>query len=202
MLEHLNLTLFSVLNAHAGLTGWQLMGAVFAAQWLIFLMPLALVLLWSAGGSAGREVALRALLAAVCALTLNGLIGQFWYSPRPFVAEIGHTFLLHAPDSSFPSDHATSMFSVALVLAFSKAGLARRIGLLLLPLSLVVAWSRVYLGVHWPKDMAGALAMSAVMAWLVYTPALRGACAQQLPLLENVYRRVLALPIGRGWLRP
>ena len=202
MLEHLNLTLFSVLNAPAGLDGWQLLGAVFAAQWLIFLMPLALVLLWTNGGRAGREVALRALVAAVCALTLNGLIGHFWYSPRPFVAEIGHTFLLHDPDSSFPSDHATSMFSVALVLAFSKVGPAHRIGLLLLPLSLVVAWSRVYLGVHWPKDMVGALVMSASMALLVSTPALRAACAQLLPLTEQLYRRVLAVPIGRGWLRP
>lgn len=201
MLEHLNLTLFSLLNAQAGLGGWQLLSAVFAAQWLIFLMPLALVLLWT-GGGAGRAVALRALVAAMCALTLNGLIGQFWYSPRPFVAEIGHTFLLHDPDSSFPSDHATSMFSVALVLAFSQVDPARRIGLMLLPLSLVVAWSRVYLSVHWPKDMAGALVMSASMALLVYTPAVRSACAQLLPSMENLYRRVLAVPIGRGWLRP
>ncbi len=202
MFEHLNLTLFSVFNAQAGLEGWQLMVAVFAAQWLIFLMPLALVLLWLGGGGTGRDVALRALIAAVCALSLNGLIGQAWYSPRPFVAEIGHTFLLHDPDSSFPSDHATSMFSVALVLAFSQVDSARRVGLILLPLSLVVAWSRVYLGVHWPKDMAGALVMSASMAALVYTPAVRAACAQLLPLAEQLYRRVLAVPIGRGWLRP
>ena len=202
MLEHLNLLLFSALNAHAGLTGWQLLGAVFAAQWLIFLMPLSLVMLWVGGDRPVREVALRALFAAVCALTLNGLIGHFWYSPRPFVMEVGHTFLLHDPDSSFPSDHATSMFSVALVLAFSRVQEARRIGLLLLPLALVVAWSRVYLGVHWPKDMAGALVVSAAMAWLVSTPALRAACARLLPVTEGVYRRVLALPIGRGWLRP
>ncbi|MEX5748583.1 phosphatase PAP2 family protein [Massilia sp. X63] len=201
MFEHLNLILFSTLNAHAGLTGWQLVGAVFAAQWLIFLVPLSLVMLWLGGGP-GREVALRAFIAAACALTLNGLIGHFWYSPRPFVLEIGQTFLLHDADSSFPSDHATSIFSVALVLAFSQVQEARRIGWLLLPLALVVAWSRVYLGVHWPKDMAGALVVSAAMAWLVQTPALRAACAQLLPLMESVYRRVLAVPIGRGWLRP
>ena len=202
MLEHFNLILFSALNAHADLAGWQLQGAVFAAEWLIFLVPLSLVLLWTTGAGAGREVALRAFGAAVGALTLNAMIGHLWYSPRPFVAEIGHTFLLHAPDSSFPSDHATSIFSVALVLAFSRAPLARRLGLVMLPLSLVVAWSRVYLGVHWPKDMMGALAVSAGMALLVQAPAVRALCAHLLPVTESLYRRVLALPIGRGWLRP
>jgi len=202
MLEHFNLILFSALNAHADLAGWQLQGAVFAAEWLIFLVPLSLVLLWTTGAGAGREVALRAFGAAVGALTLNAMIGHLWYSPRPFVAEIGHTFLLHAPDSSFPSDHATSIFSVALVLAFSRAPLARRLGLVMLPLSLVVAWSRVYLGVHWPKDMFGALLVSAGFALLACTPAAQAACARVLPALETVYRRLLALPIGRGWLRP
>ncbi|MEH6436846.1 phosphatase PAP2 family protein [Massilia sp. DD77] len=202
MLEHLNLILFSALNAHAGLTGWQLLGAVFAARWLIFLMPLALLMLWAGGAGARREVALRACLAALCALALNGLIGHLWYSPRPFVADVGHTFLFHDPDSSFPSDHATSIFSVALVLAFSGVRPARRLGLALLPLALLVAWSRVYLGVHWPKDMMGALLVSGTMALLAYTPAARAACARVLPGLETLYRRVLALPIGRGWLRP
>lgn len=201
MVEHLNLILFSILNAHAGLAGWHLTAAVFAAQWLIFVMPLSLVMLWLGGGP-GREVALRAFVAASCALALNGLIGQFWYSPRPFVLDVGQTFLLHDPDSSFPSDHATSIFSVALVLAFSRVREARRVGCLLLPLALVVAWSRVYLGVHWPKDMAGALLMSAAMAALVHTAAVRAACAQLLPVVESLYRRVLALPIGLGWLRP
>lgn len=202
MFEHLNLILFSALNAHAGLTGWQLLGAIFAAQWLIFVMPLSLVMLWIGGTGPAREVALRAFIAALCALTLNGLIGQFWYSPRPFVLEVGQTFLLHDPDSSFPSDHATSIFSVALVLAFSRVQEARRLGRMLLPLALVVAWSRVYLGVHWPKDMLGALLMSAAMALLVSTPAARAFCASLLPVTENLYRRVLAVPIGRGWLRP
>jgi undecaprenyl-diphosphatase len=202
MLEHFNLILFSALNAHADLAGWQLQGAVFAAEWLIFLVPFSLLLLWTTGAGPGREVALRAFGAALGALTLNAMIGHLWYSPRPFVAEVGHTFLLHAPDSSFPSDHATSIFSVALVLVFSRAPLARTLGLVMLPLSLVVAWSRVYLGVHWPKDMIGALLVSSGFALLACTPLAQAACARVLPMLESVYRRVLALPIGRGWLRP
>ncbi len=44
--------------------------------------------------------------------------------------------------------------------------------------------------------------MSAAMALLVQAPAVRMACAHLLPVVENLYRRVLAVPIGRGWLRP
>ena len=88
------------------------------------------------------------------------------------------------------------------MLAFSRAPLARTLGLVLLPLSLLVAWSRVYLGVHRPKDMASALMVSLGFALLACTPLARAASGRILPALEGLYRRVLALPIGRGWLRP
>ena len=202
MLDQLNLTLFSALNADAGLAGWRLAGAVFAAEWLIMLVPLFLVLLWINGDQPQREVALRAFLAAACALTINMCIGLLWFNPRPFMAEIGHTFMYHAPDSSFPSDHATSIFSVALVLAFSRIAAARRLGAVLLPSSLVVAWARVYLGVHWPMDMFGALIVSGSIALLFTTRLAMAASTALVPLLETVYRRVLALPIARGWFRP
>ena len=68
-------------------------------------------------------------------------------------------------------------FSVALVLAFSRAPLARTLGLVLLPLSLG-------------------------FALLACTPLAHAASGRILPALEGLYRRVLALPIGRGWLRP
>jgi len=56
--------------------------------------------------------------------------------------------------------------------------------------------------VHWPKDMIGALLVSSGFALLACTPFAQAACARLLPMLESVYRRLLALPIGRGWLRP
>ncbi|KAK0358250.1 hypothetical protein LTR94_036190, partial [Friedmanniomyces endolithicus] len=37
---------------------------MFAAEWLIFLVPFSLVLLWASGTGPRREVALRAFLAA------------------------------------------------------------------------------------------------------------------------------------------
>jgi undecaprenyl-diphosphatase len=202
MFEQLNLYLFSSLNANAGLAGWRLSGALFAAERLILLVPFMLLVLWISGNSEQRQSAVRAALAIVGALAVNGLVGLLWFHPRPFMAGIGHTFMHHAPDSSFPSDHATIMFTAGLALAFSRAENARRLGTLLIPIAAVTAWSRVYLGVHYPMDMIGAVLVALCMTLLLNTRAATTLCAALVPLMESIYRRVLAAPIARGWLRP
>jgi undecaprenyl-diphosphatase len=202
MFEQLNLLLFSSLNAEAGLTGWRLQAGVFAAEWLIFLVPTLLVLLWISGEATQRQAAVRASLAAAGALAINGMAGLLWFHPRPFMAGVGHTFMHHASDSSFPSDHATILFTVALVLAFNAAPQVRKYGTMLLPIAVMVAWSRVFLGVHYPMDMIGALVVSSMVTLLFCSRLGGGACAALLPLLEALYRRLLAAPIARGWLRP
>ena len=165
-------------------------------------MPIGLVLMWTNGSGAQREAAVRALLAALIAFTLSKVIGLMWFHPRPFMAGIGHTFLQHAPDSSFPSDHATGMFSVALGLLLCGVREARGAGAGLLGLAVVVAWARVFLGVHWPLDMVCALLVSAVGAVLANSRFGQLLAATLTALMAAIYRRVLALPIARGWIRP
>lgn len=202
MFDALNHSLFSLINAAPGLSGWQLHGAIFAAEWLIMIVPLGLVLMWTNGAAEQRDAAVRALLAAAIALTMSKIIGLMWFYPRPFVVGIGQTFLEHAPDSSFPSDHGTSMFSVAIALMLCQLREAQRAGRALLALSVVVAWSRVFLGVHWPLDMVCALVVSGVAGVLANSRAGQAVAGAIVPLMHYVYRRVLAAPIARGWLRP
>jgi undecaprenyl-diphosphatase len=202
MFDQLNHFLFSLFNAAPGLAGWHLHGAIFAAEWLILIVPIGLVLMWTSATAGQREAAVHAFLTAIVALTMSMLIGLMWFYPRPFMVEIGQTFLHHAPDSSFPSDHATSMFSVALALTLNRLRQARRFGMVLLGLAAVVAWARVFLGVHWPLDMIAAFVVSALAALLVNTRAGHTLAATLGALMQAVYRRVLAAPIARGWLRP
>ena len=202
MLENINLLWFSMINSNAGLHGWRLELALFCAEWLILLVPIGLVGLWMRGAGAQREAAVKALAATGCALGINAVIGLLWYHARPFVAGVGHNFLHHAPDSSFPSDHGTIMFTVALVLAASSVPAANRFGRSLLPLAFVVAWARVFLGVHWPLDMIGALAVALGMTLLFRTRLADSSCALLAVSLGALYRRLLAGPIARGWLRP
>jgi undecaprenyl-diphosphatase len=202
MLENINLLWFSMINSNAGLHGWRLELALFCAEWLILLVPIGLLGLWMSGAEGQRAVAVKALAASGCALGINAVIGLLCYHARPFVAGVGHSFLKHAPDSSFPSDHGTIMFTVALALAFSSVPAAKRFGRSMLPLAFVVAWARVFLGVHWPMDMLGALAVALGVTLLFQARLLHGLCALLTASLGTLYRRLLAGPIARGWLRP
>lgn len=202
MLEPMNLALFRWINAGAGLHGYPLGLAVITAEVLIYLMPASLVALWLTGANANRQAAVRACLAVVAALLVNQLIAALIYHPRPFELGIGHTYLAHAVESSFPSDHGTVMFTAGCVLLTSATVIARRFGVLLLVTGACVAWSRIFLGVHYPFDMIAALCMALVITRLFHTEAANKLCALLVARMELLYRRLLAAPIARGWLRP
>lgn len=63
-----------------------------------------------------------------------------------------------------------------------------------------VAWARIFLGVHFPFDMLGALLVAALSAALV-TPLWRLG-AGLTDLAERLYRAIFARPIAAGLLRP
>lgn len=104
------------------------------------------------------RTAFRATTAAAIALLVNFLVGCLWDRPRPFVAGIGQAWIAHAPTGSFPSDHLTAQWAIAGVLLLDRRTRIWGLGLALL--GLPMAWARVYLGLHYPSDMLGALAMA------------------------------------------
>jgi undecaprenyl-diphosphatase len=104
----------------------------------------------------GRRAAGAAVAAAGMGLLVARMLGDVVARPRPFVAHAAtiHPFLGHAPDPSFPSDHATAAFAIAVAVAVRRLGW----GIPLLALAVLVALGRVFLGLHYPSDvLAGAL---------------------------------------------
>ncbi|MFD2364915.1 phosphatase PAP2 family protein [Pseudoduganella sp. GCM10020061] len=200
MFENINHSLFSLMHAGPGLHGPRLMLAVAAAEWLIMLVPTMLALMWLRGTPEVRAVAMRAALAVAFALLANGIVALVWFSQRPFVVGLAENILQHDGDSSFPSDHATIMFTMAFVLLSSVH--TRALGLWMLLAALATAWARVYVGVHFPLDMAGALLMALGVAALSTQPQARGAVKAVLALTIPVYQRLFSLAIRRGWARP
>jgi len=194
----LNLALFAQLNAAPDSDPRLLLLAEVAAVYLIWLVPALLVIGWLRGSDRLKRPLLEAFIATLLALAASWLIGYWWPTPRPFMMPVGQTFLEHAATPAFPSNHATIMLTMGFSLLL-HAG-TRRIGRYLLLLAVPVAWARVFLGVHFPQDMLGALLLAAGVAALV------GVSRSWLilPFYHHVARRLYHLLfaplISRGWV--
>ena len=112
------------------------------------------------------DVALADVAGQLISLGLKQGIGR----ERPNVAYPEPRPLVHAPhDGSFPSGHATVSFACATVLSFYAPRAAPAFYLL----AAAIAWSRVYVGVHYPLDVLGGAALGLGIAialrWLTAT---------------------------------
>ena len=197
-LESLNQSLFLSINADPATPAWRIHAAMLLANKLILLVPGVMAAVWLWGRQAQRSLMLKALASVAVALGLSYLCGALWPHPRPFVIGLGHVFFAHKPTSSFPSNHTIiiAAFAFALILDRRWAGW----GWLALAGALLVGTSRVYLGVHFPLDILGGLLL-APMAAAVTIPVWRRAGAPVTAAVQGLYRKVLALPISRGWIR-
>ncbi len=122
---------------------------------------------WLRGRAAERQGSISALLGAGGALLVNQVITHVWFRPRPFITHPAtvHVLLGHSTDASFPSDHAAAAFAVGVVvMAFH-----RRVGLVALGFGLLMSYARVYVGDHYPGDIAAAAAIGIVAAAVLLT---------------------------------
>ena len=189
---------FLALNADPGAAHWLLAVAAAIANELIYLIPIVLTAMWLWGDHRQRALALKACVVAALGLGAGQLIGFTWPHPRPFMIGLGHTWMPHAADASFPSDHLTVFSAVGICMALDGES---ALGIALLAMGLAVAWARIYLGVHFPLDMLGAAGVAAIVYMLI-TPAWRRLGASATRLVEKGYARVMAWPIARGWVLP
>jgi undecaprenyl-diphosphatase len=112
-----------------------------------------------------RAAAWRMLLAGL----LTWSVSEFALKPafdraRPFETDTSITVIDARPlTRSFPSGHAA--MSVAGAIAGSR--MLPWSAWIWYPLAVIVAISRVYIGVHWPSDVIGGMLLGALVTWFV-----------------------------------
>ena len=156
-LSELNLSLFSWINASPEASNTSIHFAIFIANDLLYCIILLFAWFWLRGNYDTKKQILKAFIFTSIAILISQCISHVYYHPRPFVMEIGRTLIYHAPNGSFPSDHMLIFSSIAFSYLFSAQ---RKLGIFLLVMAWLVAWSRVYLGVHFPLDMLGAFLLA------------------------------------------
>lgn len=125
-----------------------------------------------------RTAAWLLVCAAAGGLVLNNLLKHVFDRPRPHLFAWG----THAHTTSFPSGHAMSAAAVYGTVALLAARLTRRAGVragvaaAAAVVVLLVAFSRLYLGVHYPTDVLAGLVVGG--AWAAFCAAALEAVAQ------------------------
>ena len=113
-------------------------------------------------------------------------------------SQLGQTFIPHIADSSFPSDHLTLWWAVAFSLLLQQQYRSTGIGLALL--GVPIAWGRIYLGVHFPFDMLGAISVALLSAWLTLREA-HWYLGPSYRLATAIHHRLFGKLIVFGWVR-
>ncbi len=100
----------------------------------------------------GISMAISLLMGLVVG---SALLKPLFGRARPFAKKPGINLIVRAPrDSSFPSGHTLTSFAAATSLFLAE----RELGSAALVLAALIAFSRIYLYVHYPSDvLAGAV---------------------------------------------
>jgi undecaprenyl-diphosphatase len=169
----------------------------FVESYGTYLIGIAAVALWLLSRPGGdrkwKLVAGSALASAALALIVNKVISSAWHRDRPYQThDVARIWGARKSDPSFPSDHASASFgiAVAVLLIDSVAGL------LFLTLAILIAVGRVVVGEHYPGDVLAGVVIGTVCGYGVVTFA-RPAVA----LLVRIFERVTDPALQLFWRR-
>ncbi|MBO2462340.1 phosphatase PAP2 family protein [Actinomadura violacea] len=116
--------------------------------------------------AAAMTLALAAPVAVAAAFAVAEVVKKIAAEPRPCRA-MPHAFIVEAcpapSDYAFPSGHTTAAAAAAAALFL----LDRRLGVIAAVFAAFEAFTRVYVGGHYPHDVAGSIVLAVPVACLV-----------------------------------
>lgn len=118
------------------------------------------VLLYLFGNKKGKKVAKKMIIVLLITTVITSVVKLVVMRPRPYV-ELTNLILLDlGTDYSFPSGHTTTATAMAYTLTKEYHNWIFMI------IPLMVAFSRMYIGVHYPSDVLGGFLLGICMVYL------------------------------------
>ncbi|TCZ75401.1 undecaprenyl-diphosphatase [Paenibacillus albiflavus] len=155
---------------------------IFLASRAEYLFYAAVIIYWFTRTDKNRRMVFVALVSAAIGLGISVVLGDFFYRDRPFVAHEVFQLVPHAVNASFPSDHATASFAIAMSIWFYR----RKEGWLWLALAAAISFSRVWVGVHYPLDVTTGMVNGVLCALLIHLVFSKWSPAKKL--LEGILK--------------
>jgi undecaprenyl-diphosphatase len=183
----MNYKLFQAINEAAGhhplLDGLM----VFVTKYSLVIYAAVLLLMWLFGKERYKYTVIFATVTGALGLFINFVIGHIYYEPRPFVAHKVNLLCYHASDASFPSDHGTGAFSLALAILYRH----RKWGIAMVLFAILTGVSRVYVGHHYPFDILGSIIVAVVVSICMHLIT---------PVLNPFARKIVHFYYGLSWM--
>lgn len=127
-------------------------------------MWIALAVVLLVIGKTRRVGAASALSLLLTFMVVNLGIKNIVERVRPYEVIEGLTRLVPAEESfSFPSGHSAHAFAVGVVIFLM---LPRKVGIPVLVLGFLIAFSRMYVGVHYPTDVLAGIVIGSLLAYI------------------------------------
>jgi undecaprenyl-diphosphatase len=195
----LDFSIYKALNGLAvGHDGLEDVFRFFALEAELLFIVLLASLFFAAGkwrSANGRHGVVAAGFSALLALGIAQLIADVVQRPRPYVTHPGeaHLFIPASPDYSFPSDHSTAAFAIAVAIWLRH----RRAGWLALAMAATVSLSRVIVGTHYPGDVLAGAVLGATAALVLWLPPMRGLLHRTAEWAGSVYDGLLGSLLRR-----
>jgi len=149
----MNLLIFHWINGpgslHTAALDWWML---FLSEPINAIVPFALIALYWAwqGEARGRRVILGVVVLLAVVDWSGGQIKGWLHALRPCQELADVRLLVDCGLNSFPSNHAANMAALATYVT----RFYRRSGWFFIPLAIGVGLSRIYVGVHYPGDVA------------------------------------------------
>jgi undecaprenyl-diphosphatase len=137
----------------------------FLAEYLTYILPIVLLVLWFNPQEKAKKTVLRAVTSVILAWPiLSYSIGHLVNRQRPFDITGVQELVFHRPTFSFPSDHAATLFAVAM--SFYLSGY-KKLSYFMFAIAIVICFFRVATGIHWPTDILAGAAIGLLSAWII-----------------------------------
>ena len=135
-----------------------------SASGIAFLLILAGVLVFYSRGLAVRALMLSAAAMGLSDFLSHYIVKEFFQRPRPTALPGAVLRTFAHVGYSFPSNHAANNMALAVMMSFFIPKLRP----VFLAWAILIGFSRVYVGVHYPFDVLGGFTLGAICALIVY----------------------------------
>lgn len=155
-------TVFKAINSLAGRYILLDRLMILISKNMRYVFILILIFMWFRDFSSKKAVS-HSVISVFVSMVMNVLIKLLYFKHRPYQKHHVNYLIRSKKDSSFPSKHTLLTFAVSTSICLRK----RTLGLVMMGLSWLTGFSRIWTGHHYPSDIIGSAFIGCLISYII-----------------------------------